>query len=522
MQKIEEKQGRFVNVDGNCYMNSSLQCLIRTKPLSFFIENYIPKDIEPENLTESLVIEYSNIVSNILSSEGKTVSGKKLKEIFGKLVPSFDGDSQQDGQEFLSFFLDYFSEGIESLKKRGKLKEKLKENSELAKNSLIEELFNGTIRTQIFCPECQSELELIDPYLWVTLSLSDITSWDFSIIVVFKDKNKKPTQYWVKSQKEFGLQDLLLELSIQSQINFNSLLLVEVNNHEIYQVITESNQLNSVTNQDYLVAYEIFIDDPNQSVTEKYIQDPSKWIQIIQKKTVKRKFGNLFFDFEIKFGFPFLIYFSETVEKDYQKGITTIIDDFNDKNTKIEITKKSKINIIWNSNISTNIVDESKEIIESSSYKLFKSTNQKKKDFTLENCIEEFLETETLSNNQGWRCSFCGKSVQAVKMIQFFELPKILVFHLKRFAIQESSISKIQSFIKFPIKLQLNSIQNENFLYEIYAVLNHHGTSFNGHYTCYCKGDEGKWFHFDDEKVNYVNEESIITSASYMLFYKRI
>ena len=41
-----------------------------------------------------------------------------------------------------------------------------------------------------------------------------------------------------------------------------------------------------------------------------------------------------------------------------------------------------------------------------------------------------------------------------------------------------------------------------------------------GHYTAYCKNFmDGKWYEFNDNCVDQVQESSIISSEAYLLFY---
>ena len=43
-----------------------------------------------------------------------------------------------------------------------------------------------------------------------------------------------------------------------------------------------------------------------------------------------------------------------------------------------------------------------------------------------------------------------------------------------------------------------------------------------GHYTCYVKNANEKWYHFNDTCVSEVERnESIISSKAYVLFYRK-
>lgn len=43
---------------------------------------------------------------------------------------------------------------------------------------------------------------------------------------------------------------------------------------------------------------------------------------------------------------------------------------------------------------------------------------------------------------------------------------------------------------------------------------------FGGHYIAYAKGDDGKWYDFDDSHVSPM-EKDIVSPYGYVLFYQR-
>ena len=58
-------------------------------------------------------------------------------------------------------------------------------------------------------------------------------------------------------------------------------------------------------------------------------------------------------------------------------------------------------------------------------------------------------------------------------------------------------------------------------VYDLYAVANHIGGAFGGHYTANCRTDKGSWLCFDDAEVYPVDRDSIVSAEAYILFYKR-
>ena len=57
-------------------------------------------------------------------------------------------------------------------------------------------------------------------------------------------------------------------------------------------------------------------------------------------------------------------------------------------------------------------------------------------------------------------------------------------------------------------------------VYDLFAVSQHYGSTGFGHYTAVCKND-GKWFSYDDSSCHETNPSSCLSSAAYVLFYRR-
>uniref|UniRef100_A0A8C2T1C4 ubiquitinyl hydrolase 1 n=1 Tax=Coturnix japonica TaxID=93934 RepID=A0A8C2T1C4_COTJA len=98
-----------VRHDGCCFMNAVLQCLSSTKPLrdfclrKDFLHEQPPGSRTPQELTEA----FADVIAALWHPDStEAVNPGRFKAIFQKYVPSFNGYSQQDAQEFLKFFMD--------------------------------------------------------------------------------------------------------------------------------------------------------------------------------------------------------------------------------------------------------------------------------------------------------------------------------------------------------------------------------------------------------------------------------
>ncbi|KAF0911260.1 hypothetical protein E2562_008019 [Oryza meyeriana var. granulata] len=144
-------------------------------------------------------------------------------------------------------------------------------------------------------------------------------------------------------------------------------------------------------------------------------------------------------------------------------------------------------------------------------------------------CLEAFLKEEPLGPEDMWYCPGCKEHRQASKKLDLWRLPEILIIHLKRFSYSRYTKNKLETCVDFPIhdldlsKYIGNRGQQMSNHYQLYAISNHYGSMGGGHYTAYVyhEGKKG-WYDFDDRHVGPISEESIKTSAAYVLFYRRI
>jgi len=152
-------------------------------------------------------------------------------------------------------------------------------------------------------------------------------------------------------------------------------------------------------------------------------------------------------------------------------------------------------------------------------------------EFTLENCLDEFVKIDQLDNTNMWRCPHCEESVNAYKKYNIWIPPSVLIIHIKRFMNDatnpEFDAFKINNMIKFPINdLHLNKYmcdytsKMKECVYELYGVVNHTGEISCGHYYAYILASNNKWYRISDSSVSTIEEKDIVTKNAYILFYR--
>ncbi|KAJ8798602.1 hypothetical protein J1605_016405 [Eschrichtius robustus] len=161
----------------------------------------------------------------------------------------------------------------------------------------------------------------------------------------------------------------------------------------------------------------------------------------------------------------------------------------------------------------------------------------------------EFGSVLSLAPDDAWRCPHCKQLQQGSITLSLWTLPDVLIIHLKRFRQEGDKRMKLQNMVKFPltgldmtphvVKRSQSSWSlpshwspwrrpyglgrdPEDYIYDLYAVCNHHGTMQGGHYTAYCKNSvDGLWYCFDDSDVQQLSEDEVCTQTAYILFYQR-
>ncbi|XP_045868379.1 ubiquitin carboxyl-terminal hydrolase 44 isoform X2 [Meles meles] len=155
--------------------------------------------------------------------------------------------------------------------------------------------------------------------------------------------------------------------------------------------------------------------------------------------------------------------------------------------------------------------------------------------------LAKFTETEALEGKiyvcdhcNSKRRRFSSKSVvltEAQKQLMICHLPQVLRLHLKRFRWSgRNNREKIGVHVGFEEILNmepyccresLKSLRPECFIYDLSAVVMHHGKGFgSGHYTAYCYNSEGGfWVHCNDSKLSMCTMDEVCKAQAYILFY---
>ncbi|KAE8714370.1 Ubiquitin carboxyl-terminal hydrolase 17 [Hibiscus syriacus] len=145
---------------------------------------------------------------------------------------------------------------------------------------------------------------------------------------------------------------------------------------------------------------------------------------------------------------------------------------------------------------------------------------------TLEEALRRFTRTEILDGENKYQCCRCKSYEKAKKKLTILEAPNVLTIALKRF--QFGKFGKLNKAIRFPEILNLapymSGTSDKSPIYKLYGVVVHldiMNAAFSGHYLCYVKNAQNKWFKIDDNTVTSTELERVLTKGAYMLLYAR-
>jgi Ubiquitin carboxyl-terminal hydrolase len=145
---------------------------------------------------------------------------------------------------------------------------------------------------------------------------------------------------------------------------------------------------------------------------------------------------------------------------------------------------------------------------------------------TLKDALQDFTATETLSGDNSVYCRHCECKRTATKGLRLATAPTILVCHFKRFAYDSyGRLVRLKKKVKFPLRLEIGNFMSKVNQarpppYELMAVLVHQGNSCeSGHYLAYVK-HAGLWYRCNDDIVELVDVETVLSQQAYILMYE--
>ncbi|XP_051534431.1 ubiquitin carboxyl-terminal hydrolase 32-like isoform X1 [Myxocyprinus asiaticus] len=282
--KVPTEQGAtgLSNLGNTCFMNSSIQCVSNTKPLTeYFISGrhlYELNRTNPIGMRGHMAKCYGDLIQELWSGTQKNVAPLKLRWTIAKYAPRFNGFQQQDSQELLAFLLDGLHEDLNRVHEKPYVELKDSdgrpdlevateawENHLRRNRSIVVDLFHGQLRSQVKCKTCGHISARFDPFNFLSLPLPMDSSMHLEITVIKLD-GSTPVRYGLRLNMDEKYMGLKKQLSELCSLKPEQILLAEVLTSNIKNFPQDNQKVRHSANG-FLCAFEIPVPGSPTSVT---------------------------------------------------------------------------------------------------------------------------------------------------------------------------------------------------------------------------------------------------------------
>ncbi|KAF4789739.1 Ubiquitin carboxyl-terminal hydrolase 32 [Turdus rufiventris] len=243
------------NLGNTCFMNSSIQCVSNTQPLTrYFISGrhlYELNRTNPIGMKGHMAKCYGDLVQELWSGTQKNIAPLKLRWTIAKYAPRFNGFQQQDSQELLAFLLDGLHEDLNRVhdKPYVELKDsdgrpdwevaaEAWENHLRRNRSIVVDLFHGQLKSQVKCKTCGHISVRFDPFNFLSLPLP-MDSYMHLEITVIKLDGTTPVRYGLRLNMDEKYTGLKKQLSELCGLKPEQILLAEVHSSNIKLTVSK-------------------------------------------------------------------------------------------------------------------------------------------------------------------------------------------------------------------------------------------------------------------------------------------
>ncbi|KAH8264640.1 hypothetical protein KR038_011263 [Drosophila bunnanda] len=167
------------NLGNTCYMNSILQCLSNTVPLTeYCISDKYKEYISRSNSRTNghVIEEVAALIKELWNGQYKCVASRDLRYVVGQYQQIFRGFDQQDSHEFLTILMDWLHSDLQTLRvarqrETMSASEKAWLEFTKAKESMILHLFYGQMKSTVKCVACHKESATYECFSNLSLEL---------------------------------------------------------------------------------------------------------------------------------------------------------------------------------------------------------------------------------------------------------------------------------------------------------------------------------------------------------------
>ncbi|KAL3977411.1 glutamate receptor, ionotropic kainate 1 [Sarotherodon galilaeus] len=311
------------NLGNTCFMNSAVQCLSNTPPLTeYFLKDKYTDELNEDNplgMKGEIARAYAELIKQLWSGKYSYVTPRPFKTQVGRFAPQFSGYQQQDSHELLAFLLDGLHEDLNRIRKKPYIQlkdangrpdkvvaEEAWENHIKRNDSIIVDIFHGLFKSTLVCPVCSKVSVTFDPFCYLTLPLPMKKERTLEVYLVRLDPLAKPTQYKLTVPKVGYISDLCTSLSNLSGVPAEKMIVTDIYNHRFHRIFATNENLSSIMERDDIYVFEVAVnrvEDTDHVVIPVHLRE--KYKQSGYNHTSTPLFGQ-----------PFLIAVPRTLSED--------------------------------------------------------------------------------------------------------------------------------------------------------------------------------------------------------------